>query len=307
MTSGTPTPAEVPTTASASRAVPVPVLVAPSASHRAAVLGKPIAHSLSPALHRAGFHAVGLVHWTYDRMECDAAQLPGLLENAGAEWAGFSITMPGKAAAAAAAQSRGSRVDLLGAANTLLRTPEGWRAENTDVDGVIGALGAAGVRADSVLVLGGGGTARSVVAAVAEMGVAAVVLAGRHPAGISQCAELAGSLGLQVTLSDLSVDSISRCTSGVQLVVSTVPAGAADHLAAALASVPALLDAVYSPWPTPIAAAAGPGRITVTGLDMLMHQAFSQFELFTGIPAPKSAMRAGLLSASGVSMPLPVR
>ncbi len=88
--------------------------------------------------------------------------------------------------------------------------------------------------------------------------------------------------------------------------VSTVPAGAADGFAAALSSVPALFDVVYHPWPTPLAAAGGPGRITVTGLDLLLHQAFRQFEMFTGLAAPVGAMRSGLRAAAGTDLPLPV-
>lgn len=125
--------------------------------HRAAVLGSPVAHSLSPALHRAGFAAAGLSDWVYDRIECDAQRLPGLVRLSGPEWAGYSVTMPGKTAAAEVADARSGRVELLGVANTLWRGPHGWHAENTDVDGVLGALRAAGIIPRRVLLLGGGG------------------------------------------------------------------------------------------------------------------------------------------------------
>ncbi len=75
-------------------------------THRAAVLGSPVAHSLSPALHRAGYAAAGLTGWEYQRIECDGAALPGLVAGSGPEWAGFSVTMPGKSAAAAMADQR---------------------------------------------------------------------------------------------------------------------------------------------------------------------------------------------------------
>ena len=273
---------------------------------RAAVLGSPVAHSLSPALHRAGFAAVGLSDWTYDRIECDAPRLPGIIAAGGPEWVGYSVTMPGKAAAAEVADTRSARVDSLGVANTLVRQPAGWHAENTDVDGVLGALRAVGVRPDRVLLLGGGGTARSVVAALAELGVTELVLAGRRPESTAGALALARRLGLCVTAGSLDPDRSAAVAARVDLVVSTVPAGGADHLAGAVARVPALLDAVYHPWPTPLAAEAGSARTTVTGLDLLLHQAFRQFELFTGIAAPRSAMRAGLLAASGVDLPLPI-
>ena len=278
--------------------------------HRAAVLGSPVLHSLSPSLHTAGFAAAGLIGWHYDRIECDAEQLPGLVASSGPEWAGFSVTMPGKAAAAAVADIRSSRVDLLGVANTLHRggSPSGpaWHAENTDVDGVVGALRAAGVVPGRALVLGGGGTARSVVAALAELGAVEVTLAGRRPESVSVCTALARTLGLPVTTCDLTPAAVAPAAAAADLVVSTLPAGVADPLAGVLAAVPVLFDVVYAPWPTALAAASRPGRVLVTGLDMLLHQAFRQFELFTGHRAPRAAMRAGLLAASRAVLPLPI-
>ena len=283
-----------------------PTAPARSAAHKVAVLGSPVAHSLSPALHRAGFLAAGLTGWTYDRIDCDSEHLAELVGAAGPEWVGYSVTMPGKSAAAQVADARSARVLELGVANTLYRGPAGWHAENTDIDGVIGALGAVGLAPQRVLVLGGGGTARSVVAGLAEMGVTDLVLAGRRPESTSDCLELARRLELSVSVAALDVTSLAAVAERVDLVVSTIPAGGADHLAGVLAAVPALFDVVYHPWPTPLAAASPPGRVTVTGLDMLLHQAFRQFELFTGRPAPKAEMRDGLLTAAGARLPLPI-
>ncbi len=275
-------------------------------TRRAAVLGFPVVHSLSPALHRAGFAALGLSDWSYDRIECDAEALPGIVRSSAPEWLGYSVTMPGKAAAAQVSDVRSDRVELLGVANTLWRTSSGWHAENTDVDGVLGALRSAGVVPGHVLLLGGGGTARSVVAALAELGVDTLTLSGRRPASTAACVELAQQLGIRVLTTDLTVAGITSAGVGVDLVVSTLPAGAADHLAESLADVPALFDVIYHPWPTPLAAASRSDRISVTGLDMLLHQAFRQFELFTGRSAPQAAMRQGLLAASGTDLPLPI-
>ncbi len=291
---------------------------------RAAVLGSPVAHSLSPVLHRAGYAAAGLDRWTYERIECGAGELPALVRGSGPQWAGYSVTMPGKAAAAAVADHRSPVVDLLGVANTLWRgapsgvpsrtakaagpgwSEPGWNAENTDVDGVVGALQAAGVAPVRVLLLGGGGTALSVVAALARMGALEVVLAGRRPQSTSSGLRIAHRLGLAAAAVEFSASGINPHLNRVDLVVSTVPAGIADPFAAALASVPALFDVVYAPWPTALAAASEPGRVTVTGLDLLLHQAFRQFELFTGVPAPRAAMRDGLLAATGAELPLPL-
>ena len=275
---------------------------------RLAVLGSPVAHSLSPALHNAGYRASGLADWDYTAIECDAERLPGLVAASPECGRGFSVTMPGKAAAAEFAADRSSRVRTLGVANTLWRNADGgWSAENTDVDGITGALRAAGVPAPlgGVLVLGGGHTARAVVAAVAEYGCGELVLAGRRPQSTAGCADLARELGLAVRTIPLEGAVLAAEAMTAGLLVSTVPAGVADPFAPMLSAVPVLLDVVYHPWPTPLAAAGGPDRVTVTGLDMLLHQAFRQFEIFTGRPAPRAAMREGLLAASGAVLPLP--
>ncbi len=279
---------------------------------RAGVLGSPVAHSLSPALHRAGYAATGLHHWRYDPIECDAPTLPTLVTGSGPEWAGFSVTMPGKAAAAAMADKRGPGVLELGVANTLIRQGDEWVAENTDVDGVTGALRAA-LRGPSsapsirrALLLGGGGTALSVVAGLAELGVTEVTIAGRRAQGTAAAVDLARRLGLTARPIGWAVGVIGAAADAVDLVVSTVPAGAADALADRLSAVPILFEVLYHPWPTPLAAAGRVGRVTVTGLDMLLHQAFRQFELITGVAAPKSAMREALRVASDSVLPLPI-
>lgn len=278
------------------------------AAHRAAVLGSPIGHSLSPALYRAGFAELGLEGWSFDALDCDAAALPGLVAARTQGWAGFAVTMPGKAAAASVADGRSERVTRLGVANTLVRRGDGWWAENTDVDGVNGALAAAGVAASGpVLLIGGGGTARAAVAALAEMHWdGPLILAGRRPDSTAAVAELAAGLGLAATRTGMTPGDIAPVAETAALAVSTVPAGAADHLALTLAPVPALFDVIYHPWPTELAAAGDAGRVTVTGLDMLLHQALVQFELITGVPAPAEALRGALRAAVGTDLPLRV-
>jgi shikimate dehydrogenase len=285
-------------------------------ARRAAVLGSPISHSLSPALYRAGFAAAGLAGWSFEAVECDAADLPDLIRGLGADWAGLAVTMPGKTVAAAAADERSARVETLGVANTLIRLSDGrWRAENTDVDGVVGALGGGGRSGTSgrsgtvlpgsapsgpagdpdrasALVLGGGGTALATLAALVEMEWAGPVLvSGRRPESTVRARQVGARLGLDVAHLDLVVDRLRAVAAEVGLVVSTLPAGIADPFADALATVPVLLDVIYRPWPTALAAAGGPGRVTATGLDMLLHQAWAQFPLITGVPAPREAMR----------------
>lgn len=280
-----------------------------SATRRAAVLGSPVSHSLSPALHRAAYHALGLTGWTYDALDigADAGLLARLVRDCGPEWAGFSVTMPGKAAAAAVADDVSDRVRRLRVANTLVRRDGGWFAENTDVDGVIGALRAAGVGGlRRALLIGSGGSGLAALLALSELGVTDIVVAGRRVASAAPALALAHELGIAARHADLDPAGIAAVAAGVDIAVATAPAGALDALAGPLAAAPVLFDAIYHPWPTAIAAAGVPGRVTVTGLDMLLHQAFRQVELMTGRPAPTAVMRAALRAASGVELPLPI-
>lgn len=261
---------------------------------RAAVVGKPIEHSLSPVLHTAAFAALGLP-WTYDRIESDAEGLPALVESLGPEWVGLSVTMPGKFAALALADQRTDRAVRVGSANTLVRHDGGWLADCTDVDGAAGLLDECGAAGESALVVGAGGTARPVFAALAERGFRRVRVLARseeRAAGALECAE---SFGLTAGWAPLLATGVATA----DVVVSTVPGAAQDddpELIAALAgAAPAVADVAYDPWPTRLVAAAqGCGARTAGGVTMLLHQAFRQTELFTDRPAPRVAMAAAL-------------
>ena len=254
---------------------------------RAAVLGSPIAHSRSPQLHLAAYRALGLTDWTYERIECTAERLPSLVAGFGPEWVGVSVTMPGKFAALRFADERTARAELVGSANTLVRTATGWRADNTDVDGVAGALGPV---AGSAAVIGSGGTAPAAVVALAGLGVTELSIVARSQ---DKSAPLV-ALGERLDVATRWVGLGTRLP-GLAAAVSTIPADAAAAHAPSIVGVPLLLDAIYDPWPTPLALAveAGGGRV-VGGLQMLLHQAFAQVEQFTGCPAPREVMRAAL-------------
>jgi shikimate dehydrogenase len=266
---------------------------------RAAVLGKPVAHSLSPVIHNSGYAAAGLAGWSYTAIECAEAELADLVAGLDADWAGLSLTMPLKAVALAVADEVAPPAATLGAANTLVRRPGGgWFAENTDVAGMLTALATAGLTAvGSVAVLGAGGTARAALAAAARLGAPAVTVYARRAAAVAGLRPVADALGLGLSHAELG--AIGR-VGGADLVFSTVPKGAADPLAAAIDWRPpaVLFDVVYDPWPTPLAAAAAAaGCRVVSGLELLLAQAVGQFELFTGVPAPTGAMRAALAAA----------
>lgn len=262
------------------------------------MLGSPIAHSRSPQLHLAAYRALGLGDWTYERLECDADRLPGLVAGLDRRWVGLSVTMPGKFAALAVAEERSPRAALLGAANTLVRTDTGWWADNTDVDGVSGALGAVGAGTGAAVVVGSGGTAPAAVLALAQGGAATITVVARNPDKAARLVRLAGQAGVDARFCALDDTALPRVAAEAAVLVSTVPAEVAAGYAPTLARVPVVLDAVYDPWPTPLAAAcSAAGGTVISGLQMLLHQAFTQVEHFTGLPAPREAMTCALAGA----------
>ncbi|MEV6904412.1 shikimate dehydrogenase [Amycolatopsis sp. NPDC051372] len=278
---------------------------------KAAVLGKPVEHSLSPVLHRAAFDALGLTGWTYERVETGADELPGFVDGLGPEWVGLSVTMPGKRRALDHAAEVTPRAAAVGAANTLVRVEGGWLADCTDVDGVTGALRAAGgytpSPGDRAVVLGAGGTAAAAVVGLAALGVASASLVVREPARAGETLDAAKSAGLDVEVLRWSEVDFPALSARTAVLVNTVPPEAVLAQVSALAGVPSVLDVIYHPWPTPLAeAVAARGGRLATGLDMLLHQAFGQAEHFTGRPAPREEMRAALRAATGDILPLPI-
>jgi shikimate dehydrogenase len=261
-------------------------------ARRAGVLGQPIAHSKSPQLHLAAYRALGLDGWTYERIECGADELPGVLGGFGPEWVGVSVTMPGKIAALRFADERTERAERVGSANTLVRTPTGWRADNTDIDGVAGAIGSASGQA---LVCGSGGTAPAAVVGLAQLGVPGITVVARNPDKAARLVDLGARVGVPTRFCGLDSGELAGVVAAAEVLVSTIPAEVAARYADTFAAIPVLLDAVYDPWPTPLAAAvATAGGRVVSGLQMLLHQAFAQVEQFTGLPAPREAMTCAL-------------
>ncbi|MGK5677795.1 shikimate dehydrogenase [Actinoplanes sp. URMC 104] len=272
-----------------------------TATRRAAVCGMPISHSLSPVIHNAGFAAAGLSGWSYGSFECGEAGLAAMVGGLGPEWAGLSLTMPLKEEGLRLAAAATPVAVATGAANTLVRRSDGsWHADNTDVAGMIRVLSEAGLKpAPTVTVLGGGGTARAALAAAAQLGATAVTVVTRRPAALEELAPAADALG--VTLLGAAWEAAPEAFEA-DAVISTVPKGAADSLAGSVAwrVGTVLFDAIYDPWPTPLAAdARAHGVPVLSGLDLLLAQALSQFEQFTGVtPAPEAAMRRALFEAA---------
>jgi shikimate dehydrogenase len=264
---------------------------------KAAVLGKPIAHSLSPALHRAAYRELGLDDWSYDLFECDEAGLPAFVGSRGPEWAGLSLTMPLKVAVLPLLDHVDHTAVATGGANTVVFRPEGRYGYNTDVQGIVDALHEAGVTTPGrVAIVGAGATACSALAAAGELGAPGAEVFLRDPARAGAVQATAGRLGLTVRLRPLD-DLKGGDPVAPDLLISTVPAGAADlyieRTVVSRTPPMTVMDVVYHPWPTPLAAAAARAGATVaSGFDLLLHQAAAQVELMTGKPAPLEAMRA---------------
>lgn len=256
------------------------------------MLGSPIAHSLSPTLHRAAYEHLGL-DWTYEAIEVRENELAGLVRSLDDTWRGLSLTMPLKRAAVRVATSTVEPVGLTGVANTLVLDGGRRVAHNTDVAGMQTALGEAGIaQVSRATVLGGGSTAAAAVAALAPVANDLVVVV-RSPRRAAAVQAVADRAGVRLTLVEW-VRAAEALTSPV--VVSTTPAGASDSLVGAVPDDPGLLfDVVYDPWPTALAAgwtAAG-GRV-LSGLDLLVHQAVGQVALMTGRTVPVEVLRTAV-------------
>ena len=265
---------------------------------RLAVLGAPIAHSKSPAIHRAAYAQLGL-DWVYTAEHVDEAGLPAFLAGLastdahGRRWRGLSLTMPLKRDIVPHLVDASPLVGIVGGANTVLVTDDGLRGINTDVVGIVNALVGAGVtRLDSPVVLGSGATAASVLAAVADMGAGSATVLARTTANAASLEPVADALGLRLRI--LPLEPASWRGIGVpELVVSTLPGSAGETVAVpdAVRRDAVLFDVAYDPWPSPLATAwMQVGGRVVPGIDMLLHQAVGQIRFFlTGdaeVPLP---------------------
>ncbi|KFG76542.1 shikimate dehydrogenase [Streptomyces mutabilis] len=261
---------------------------------RAAVLGSPIAHSLSPVLHRAAYAELGLEGWTYDRFDVDEAALPGFFGELGPEWAGLSLTMPLKRAVIPLLDEISETAASVDAVNTVVLTEGGRKTgDNTDIPGMVAALRERGIeKTETAAILGAGATASSALAALARICTGEIAVYVRSEARAAEMRGWAERLDADVRIADWAdAEEALRAP----LVVATTPAGTTDSLAAAVPEMPAtLFDVLYDPWPTTLAARwSAYGGAVVGGLDLLLHQAVLQVEQMTGrSPAPLAAMRA---------------
>jgi len=253
---------------------------------RCAVIGSPVAHSLSPVLHRAAYDWLGL-DWTYERHETGAEQVTAFVAGLGPDWRGLSATMPCKRAILALGVGD-EVVTALGVANTVIFDgAPGVRAttriRNTDVTGLRFLLAGVGLEYGAgVQIFGNGATARSALFALAGLGVGRAWVRARDDAKTASLAADAAAWGIEVVPG----------TGPADWLVSTVPGAVGAAWFAPVTGLSFVFDIVYDPWPTPLAtAAAARGLTTLTGLDLLAAQAVGQVGLMTGRGVPFELLR----------------
>ena len=269
----------------------------------AAVIGSPIEHSLSPVIHRAAWAQLGIDGWEYHRLEQDTDSLPGFIAGLGADCAGLSVTMPCKQAVMPLLDVIDPLASAVGAVNTVVPSSGVLAGFNTDVTGIASAVrracSLAGCSApSSALVLGARATASSALAALGELGITSSTVAARRFGGPGSVVAAASRLGVtieQILWSDS--EAVDRAASSVDLVISTLPASAADPLAERLRvrEGQILLDVVYSPRDTALRRAfESAGGVVAEGTDMLVFQAGAQVQLMTGRSPDTGVMRDAL-------------
>lgn len=269
----------------------------------AAVIGSPIEHSLSPVIHRAAWAQLGIDGWEYHRLEQDTDSLPGFIAGLGDDCAGLSVTMPCKQAVMPLLDVIDPLASAVGAVNTVVPSSGVLAGFNTDVTGIASAVrracSLAGCSApSSALVLGARATASSALAALGELGITSSTVAARRFGGPGSVVAAASRLGVtieQILWSDS--EAVDRAASSVDLVISTLPASAADPLAERLRvrEGQILLDVVYSPRDTALRRAfESAGGVVAEGTDMLVFQAGAQVQLMTGRSPDTGVMREAL-------------
>ena len=294
---------------------------------RAYVLGHPIAHSLSPALHRAAYAYLGEANLEYDRRDTLPEDLPeimrGVRNPAGTEEApyiaGLSVTMPLKTAVIQYCDELSETARVTGAVNTVYPRGEKVLGDNTDVIGIVNALLHAGLKPnherDEPAVIGGGATAISALTALHKLGYrrASVYARSLHKLGSVQ--EAAERLGVQLSTVALAEFPAEQKARRHNPVISTLPARAADEWASQLSGLkgasathrPVLLDVAYNPWPSALASAwEASGGAVVSGLEMLLYQAVEQVLLFTDRTLQPAEL-LGLINAMCEAVGLPSR
>ena len=261
---------------------------------KAAVLGSPISHSLSPLLHRSAYEMLEL-EAEYEAIDLKPEGAEDFFRQAVSEdWTGFSLTMPLKESIIEVAATLGFEVEdaakTARSGNTVVRRADNFYVTSTDRTGFIRLFEE--VKKDRVAIIGGGGTARAALAALDGTGKEIDFLL-RTPTRSDSLRAIASS-------SNLHFFDMSHPLEGYDLIIATVPAGASDEIAAGLRGpIPVLCEVLYNPYPTKLLQrAAELGAKTIDGIDLLVEQALDQIALFTGEAFDYSTMRNSLLTVA---------
>jgi shikimate dehydrogenase len=281
-----------------------------SEQNQLAVLGSPIGHSQSPALHAAAYAALGL-DWQYAAIEVTADTLPEFVRSRSAHWRGLSLTMPLKRDVLPLLDSRDAIVNLTGGANTIVFDRSGdipaVRGYNTDVFGIREAFESHGVRQLGYIhLLGGGATAASTLVAASQLGADRALILVRTPLKALELAQLGRSLGMDVTVQAFADDPKERPKATPDAVISTLPGGVvldSELFTDRIRSRAVLFDVAYDPWPSALATEwTSAGGTVISGLDMLLFQALAQVRIFVGgdaqTPLPGEADVLGAMRAA---------
>ena len=269
----------------------------------AAVIGSPIAHSLSPVIHRAAWEQLGIDGWEYRRAEVTEESLPTFIGQLDESFCGLSVTMPCKQAVMPLLDAIDPLASAVGAVNTVVPSAGMLAGFNTDVTGIASAIRRACSRSgipvpSSALVLGARATASSALAALGELGITTTTVAARRFGGPGSVISAASRLGVsveQVMWSDVS--AVASAAARADVLISTLPAGVADPIASRLAPREGqiLLDVIYSPRDTALRTTfEKAGGVVAEGTDMLVYQGAAQVQLMTGRSPDPAVMRHAL-------------
>ena len=269
----------------------------------AAVIGSPIAHSLSPVIHRAAWQQLGIDGWEYRRAEVTEESLPTFIGQLDESFRGLSVTMPCKQAVMPLLDAIDPLASAVGAVNTVVPSAGMLAGFNTDVTGIASAIRRVCSRSgvpvpSSALVLGARATASSALAALGELGVTTTTVAARRFGGPGSVISAASRLGVsveQVMWSDVS--AVASAAARADVLISTLPAGVADAIASRLAPREGqiLLDVICSPRDTALRTTfEKAGGVVAEGTDMLVYQGAAQVQLMTGRSPDPAVMRHAL-------------
>ncbi len=242
-----------------------------------AVVGQPIAHSLSPAMHRAAYAVLGL-DWSYDAVEIESGDLARFVEQLDSSWRGLSVTAPLKNEAAQIAQHVDDFVKATNAANTLVFGEE-ISGYNTDIPGALNALAENQIEsARHVTILGAGATARSMVEVAKRLNAEEIVVLARRVEQARELSSNAFELGHEIEHTDL--------------LINTIPSSSIGEVGYS----GAIFDVKYSPWPSPLAHSS---PTFISGIDLLAHQAALQVQLMTHKEVPVDLLKRAALAVLG--------